>query len=217
MAEWEVEPIREWRERNPGAERPTFEDAKRIVHELLADVDLSEIQPRGKNIGLSWSLIRDKFGQDRADEALRNWIPASENDFDYWIALHIVATERLRSREPLPDALANWLADVLEGKRTKPRRKPGKNWYAHHGRDLWIGYAVSMLWILGMSPTRNEASLPESACDVVGEHLSLSYEAVVSVWTNQRHTTGRVPAPWECWDQELHQSHKKYARRLKHS
>ena len=43
MAEWEVEPIREWRERNLGAERPTFEDAKRIVRELLADVDPSVI------------------------------------------------------------------------------------------------------------------------------------------------------------------------------
>ena len=76
MAEWEVEPIREWRERNPGAECPTFEDAKRIVRELLADVDLSEIQPRGKRIGLSWSSMRVEFGQDRADEALGNWILA---------------------------------------------------------------------------------------------------------------------------------------------
>ena len=215
MAEWEVEPIREWRERNPGAECPTFEDAKRIVRELLADVDLSEIQPRGKRIGLSWSSMRVEFGQDRADEALGNWIFASERDFDYWIALRMVAAELLRNHEPLPDALADWLAEVLEGKRTKPGRKPGKSWYAHNSRDIWIGYAVSMLSILGMSPTRNEASPHESACDavsqVVGERLSqsLSYAAVVSIWRKLRATDIHLPAPWEVWDQKLHSPTRK--------
>ena len=52
-----IKPIRDWRARNPGAERPTFEDAKRIVRELLADTDMSEIEPRGTNIGRSWTAI----------------------------------------------------------------------------------------------------------------------------------------------------------------
>ena len=210
MPEWELKPIREWRERNPGADRPTFTDAKRIVCELLADEDLSEIQSRGEAIGRSWPKIREGFGQGRAAEAIENWIAASEKDYDCWRALHILAAELLRKREPLPDTLADWLADVLEGRRTKPKRKPGKSWDANAGRDMWIAYSVGILLVLGMSPTRNDASSHESACDVVSEVLSrrlnqsLSYHAVVSIWRKQRGAVTHLPAPWEAWDRELH-------------
>lgn len=210
MAEWELKPIREWQERNPGAELPSFTDAKRIVCEFLADEDLSEIQPGGEAIGRSWPMIREGFGQGRAVEAIKNWIAASEKDFDYWRALHIVAAELLRKREPLPVTLADWLAEVLEGRRTKPKRKPGMSWYANAGRDMWIAYSVGILSILGMSPTRNDASSHESACDAVSEVVSrrlkqsLSYQAIVSIWRKQRGTVTRVPAPWEVWDQEIH-------------
>ena len=210
MAEWEFKPIEEWRERNPGADRPCFQDAKRIVREILADEDLSEIQSGGEAIGRSWPMIREKFGQGRAAEATRNWIAASEKDFDYWRALHIVAADLLRKREPLPDALADWLADALEGNRTTPKQKPGRSWYANASRDMWIAYSVGILSFLGMSPTRNDASSHESACDAIGEvvsrrmNQSLSYAAVVSIWRKQRGTVTHVPAPWEAWDQQLH-------------
>ena len=81
MPEWEFKPIREWRERNPGADRPSFAGAKWIVRELLADEDLSEIQSRGEAIGRSWPKIGEGFGQGRAAVAIRNWIAASEKDF----------------------------------------------------------------------------------------------------------------------------------------
>ena len=211
MAEWELEPIREWRERNPGADRPSFTDAKRIVREILADEDLSEIQPRGEAIGRSWLKIREGFGQSRAAEAIENWIAASEKDYDCWRALHIVAAELLRKRERFPDTLTDWLVDVLEGRRIKPKRKPGKSWYANASRDMWIAYSVGILSILGMAPTRNDASSSqESACDAVSEVLgrrlsqSLSYDAIVSIWRKQRGATTRLPAPWEAWNQELH-------------
>lgn len=199
-----IRPIREWHDRDATAERPTFEDAQRIVRELLADADMSEIQPRGNNIGRSWTAIRRDFGEHRAEEALRNWIPASERDIDYWDALHVLAAELLRNGERLPDALANWLAEVLEGKRRRPKQKPGRRWYANGARDSWTGYAIGILWTLGIRPTRNQASPAQSGCDVLANHLNLSYEAVASIWAKQRTASGRLPAPWECWNEYEH-------------
>ena len=152
--------------------------------------------------------IRRDFGEHRAEEALKNWIPASERDIDYWDALHVVAAELLRNREVLPNTLADWVADVLEGARTKPKQKPGKRRYANGARDSWTGYAIDILWTLDFAPTRNQASPARSGCDVLAEHLNLSYEAVASIWRRQRTASGRLPAPWECWDEDK-KSHAK--------
>ena len=199
-----VEPVARWWKNNPDASRPGFDEAKQIARDLIADKDLGEIAPRGKKFGQSWHWIREHFGESRAAEALRNWIPESETNIEYWTALHTVASEILRRREVFPHMLADWIADTLDGTRTKPRQKPGPKWYAMLSRDMWICYVVSILWSIGLPPTRNNASRQESACDAVAYQINLSYEAVASVWARAKKKSGRMPAPWECWRQDLH-------------
>ena len=100
--------------------------------------------------------------------------------------------------------MPDWLADVLVGTRRKPKQKSGKRWYANGARDSWTGYAIGTLWTLGIPPTRNQASPAQSGCDVLACYLNLSYEAVASIWARQRTASGRLPAPWECWDENKH-------------
>ena len=201
--DWELACVQEWKKRNPGAKRPAFEDAKEIVRGLFADVNLKPIPRRGWTIGSSWPGIREAFGDGRAEEALRNWIRASEDDIDYWQALHAVAAQLLRDRQAFPHILADWWADVLEGVRRKPKVPPGKHWYANNSRDMWICYAVELLVELGMPATRNAASPPESACDAVGKVVHRGYDVIVSTGYGSA-PSQRLPRPWETWDKKLH-------------
>ena len=145
MADWELQCIQEWRESNPDTKQPTFEDAKKIVNGVLAGLDLTPIPRRGQRIGEWWLAIKEDWGEGRADEALRNWIHASEDDIAYWEALSAVSEDLLRDRKQLPDVLADWLADMLEGSREKPKGPPGQPWYANDNRNSAICDAISVL------------------------------------------------------------------------
>ena len=178
---------------------------------------MSELPPASKDfLWKNWVGIRENFPH-RAGEALQNWISASKRDPDYWDALKVLAAGLLRDREPLPDALQGWLADMLEGNLARPRGRPGKHWYANDNRNMWIGYAVSMLTQLGMTATRTtrvpetRSLKKESACDAVSNYLcslgsrelGLSYEDVVSVWSSLHDDDGRLPLPWEAWEKPV--------------
>lgn len=113
-------------------------------------------------------------------------IPCSANHKIEWNELMVVAAYALRKRE-VPDALADWLADVLEGKRKRP--KGGAK--TTSGRDLLLARMVDTLCDnLGIQPTRNKAMKPtcdddllkRSACDAVAEVVHLSYETVEKTW-----------------------------------
>ena len=93
------------------------------------------------------------------------------------------AGELILRRNPrrLGGALRGWIADDMTG--SLPRcggRPPGKNAL----RDRAIIAAVRRLEAEGMSATRNEASLPNSACDVIEEATNgrVTYEAARGVW-----------------------------------
>ena len=66
--------------------------------------------------------------------------------------MKLTAARYLRDREPLPDALLDWLVEVLEGKRKKPGKRPGPKRFSF--RNIWIMSAVNTLIQLGMNPTR---------------------------------------------------------------
>ena len=208
MADWELQCIQDWRESDPDAKQPTFEDAEKIASDVLADLSLKPIPRRGRTLGHSWSDIKESWGNERADEALRNWIRASKHDIDYWEALSAVSEQLLRDREQLPVVLADWLADMLEGSREKPKCPPGQPWYANDNRDSAICYAISVLISLGLNPTRNELWPPESACDVVGKFLDMKYATIASIW-NAAAPSEDFPAPWKTWDKKLHAGRKK--------
>ena len=117
-----------------------------------------------------------------------------------WDAANRVAQWHLRSGVPMPRELAEWIADVLEGKQERPR-KPGRPTKA--SRDLVIVSVVQALVEHGgfHHPERNKAKSMKadavlccaeggSACDAVGVAFGIEkYGTVEKVWRSRRKPT----------------------------
>ena len=123
---------------------------------------------------------------------LATYMQRAERESVYWDALHLLAAERVRYNLPLGNSFRRWIADVLDGRRTPPR-KPGRPPSATFGRDLNIVIAITVLRnVYGMKATRNDVSAPVSACDAVAAALAeeyeihLSYKTISSIWRNAR-------------------------------
>ncbi len=182
----EPEIVREWRERNPDAERPIFSDAVKIAGKIL---DEGHLGPDPVSRSDQRSFFRGL--EDGGDYALRSWwLPRADRSPADWDSMQLTAAGYLRDREPMPDALTDWLVEVLEGKRKKPRTRPGPKGFIF--RNVWIMGAVNTLIQLGMNPTRNitRGEIPcvdgGSACDAVGValgkmNISMSYKNVEKI------------------------------------
>ena len=118
------------------------------------------------------------------------WLPRAKHCSHYWESMRLTAAGYLRDREPMPDALAQWLAEVLDGTCPPPPRRSGPKGF--HLRNIWIMEAVNTLMALGLHPTRNVTRGDKpcadggSACDAVGvalaeRHLAMPYKAVEQI------------------------------------
>ena len=137
----EPEIVRKWRKRNPEAERPTFDDAVKIAGKILDEGHLGPdpVSPSDQRF-----FFRGL--EDGGDYALRSWWLPRANRRPKLIT---------QPMSPLPDALTDWLVEVLEGKRKKPGKRPGPKRFSF--RNIWIMGAVNTLIQLGMNPTRTIA------------------------------------------------------------
>ena len=166
--------------------RVTFEQAKAVIRPILDPVGFNETPSRGPVYMRHW-FGQQPMGYGKSTEALRRYIKLSEKKPDYWEAVCLIAAVLLRENTPLGEELRLWLADVMDGERKQPKRKPGKRPYTNVGRDIHIRAAIVVLEGLGLRPTRNaESAQRESACDAVAEVLAeyrqaLSYEAIAKV------------------------------------
>ena len=130
-------------------------------------------------------------------------IERSKGNRNTWDGLNLIAQETLRRREPLPDDLAVWVADVLDGGQPRPklrgsRRSSGQlasgssKFLQHH----LIVTAIDILATKGYRPTRRdyythgEACCPEggSVFDAIGVAFgkpdrALGYKKVEALWT----------------------------------
>lgn len=171
--------------------RVTFEEAKTIIYPMLDPAGFNETPSRGPVYVKHWFGPRPLY-YGRSVEALRLFIELSKKEHDYWEALCLITARLLRENDPLDDDLRLWVVDVMDGKRKRPKRKPGKRPYANVGRDIHIRTAITVLEGLGLQPTRNvESARRESACDVVAAVLteyghSLSYQAIATIWTDAK-------------------------------
>ena len=101
----------------------------------------------GEAIANSWFRICDQDrerGENRAEIALRDYI--DKKDFDHWTALNTICARLHRERQPFPDILADWAAELHEGKRKRPPKEKadhGRPPYAYENR--YQLYAVSRL------------------------------------------------------------------------
>ena len=98
------------------------------------------------------------------------------NDFDVGV---MMAANLLRNGERLPDWLAGFAADVLQGKRTRPTQR-GPDPYANWVRDYSVARAVLEVSSRFNLPqyTNNELSNKVTAAQIVAEAGGLSLEVV---------------------------------------
>ena len=156
-----------------------------------------------------------KLGRNAAEEAAIRpgqfpyWIQQSEGNRNIWDGLNLIAQETLRSRKPLPDALASWVADVLAEERPRPKlrgsRRPGQlssggpNFLQNH----LIVTAIDILATKGYSPPERNTTRGSrccfaggSVCDAVGVAFDvLGYKKVAGLWReykNSEKALGRV-------------------------
>ena len=102
--------------------------------------------------------------EDGGEYALRTWwLPRADRSSHCWESMCLTAARYLRDREPLPDALAQWLVAVLDGTCPPPRRRSGPKGF--HLRNIWIMGAVNTLMALGLHPTRNITRGPRPCAD----------------------------------------------------
>ena len=111
---------------------------------------------------------------------------AKEGDLFAWdICLILLVTNAYGvDTRPLHNDLHKLAAHAMLGTYRRPTTKgrPKKTI-----RDQHIAYAILFTASAGLTPTRNETSDPNSACDLIAEELldhgvALSYSAVETIW-----------------------------------
>ena len=172
------------------------EEADFVVRYWLHGFDWSPIAPRGPTIAADWPLIESTFGAQRAEEALRNYIQASEHDRDYREALDGIAVWYLKQRRLFPEPLDAWAIQRHMGQLKtlpKPQGDKGRPAYAQANRNFAMAEAFNLLEYLGL----HGKSVRRSA---IGAVLECSEDAVrKAIETHARSWTAALPRPWECW------------------
>ena len=180
------EVARAWLACHPADQQPTFDDAVEIARKLLDEGDLGPDARAPVDYRAFFAPL-----EDGSNDALRTgWLPRAKHCSHYWESMRLTAARYQRDREPMPDALAQWLAEVLDGTLTPPRRRSGPKGF--HLRNVWIIGVVNTLMALGLHPTRNvtrgdkPCAAGGSACDAVGvalaeQHLAMPYKAVEQI------------------------------------
>ena len=171
------------------------EEATYVVRYWLHGFDWSPIPPRGPTIADQWPSIEPKFGAQHADEALRNYIPASRYDPDYREALNGIAVWHQEQGRLLPAPLAAWASQCYRGELPtppKPRGDHGRPAYAQANRHLAMDFAFHLLGYLGL----HGKLVRYGAIDAVlrcGEDTVRKDLKIPARWNDE------LPAPWECW------------------
>lgn len=114
---------------------------------------------------------------DALEQAARD---PDTNDFDVLVML---AAGLMRENERLPDWLASFAADVLEGKRKRPTKRGAdkyKNW--HRDYSLWrmVGIVANKFDL--PKYTNNELSDKQTAAGIVAEAAGLNVDVVVTAY-----------------------------------
>ena len=178
------------------------EEADYVVRYWLHGFDWSLIAPRGPTVAAQWHLIKEIFSPERAEEALRNYIQASEDDPDYWEALDGLAVWHHEQGRPFPAPLAAWAIQRHRGELPtppQPRGDHGRPAYAQANRNLAIAEVFHLLGYLGLhnKNVRYSVIAEEFECK---EDFEWKEDAVrKAVETHARRWPSQFPRPWECW------------------
>lgn len=130
---------------------------------------------------------------DALEQAARD---PDTNDFDVLVML---AAGLMRENERLPDWLASFAADVLEGRRKRPTKR-GADRYKNWRRDYSLWRAVDEVACKFQLPryTNDELSSKPTAAGIVAEAAGLNVDVVITAYkvfsrrgNNSRNATPR--------------------------
>jgi len=126
------------------------------------------------------------------DDEITTLIAASESQQNFYDALVKRVVDYTRTGLALPGPLAEFTIEALNGERGRPKQK-GRPGDTNFARDVTIAQAIEKALAVdgSLHPYRNDASAPDSACDMVREVLAerglhLSYDAVRHIWRRQQ-------------------------------
>jgi len=114
---------------------------------------------------------------DALEQAARN---PDTNDYDVLVKL---AAGLMRENERLPDWLASFAADVLEGKRKRPTRRGAdkyKNWQRDYSLKRIVDIVASKFDLPKYS--NNELSSKPTAAGIVAKAVELNMDVVITAY-----------------------------------
>ena len=117
------------------------------------------------------------------EKELSEWIDASKTYRHAWEGVKYLLTTLRKSNQPLPVELMSWALDVADGTRKPPHRKRGRDGRQNSLRNKSI---MTAIWLLQSGGLPATSSTGTSACHVVAERLNLTYEAIRTVWQNNK-------------------------------
>ncbi|PJJ86116.1 hypothetical protein CLV77_0651 [Brevirhabdus pacifica] len=146
----------------------------------------------GKGFFVALAMGRTPFAEAQFDsipQYLSDLLARTRSDKKYYHgALKACEEILLHNPKEMHPLLARWLAGVLSGSVTPPRKRKGPDPKKNEARNSQIALAVEILVDIGYSPTRNAVSKPTSACDYVAEAIgslggvNLGYDAVAKIY-----------------------------------
>ena len=140
------------------------------------------VDPESRSVELEQGSIRLVLAPD--EDSIARSVKAAKmgsDSRDHWDALARATAMLLRYRQPLGDALSDWVADALVGRETIPDGRKSAQWPRNKLRDITITEAIRALVRCGMRAMTSDRS-PGSACEAVAEAFSLSETTVLDIW-----------------------------------
>ena len=138
---------------------------------VVAEQGSIRVMPAPDEAGISSSVDAAALGSDGRD---------------HWNALSAAAAMLLRFRQPLGGILSGWVADVLDGKVTRPDGRKSARWPKNKLRDATIAEAIGALMRCGMRAMTNDRS-PGPTCGAVAKAFCLSEATVLDIWKASSH------------------------------
>ena len=189
------------------SEIDAYEEADYFLRYWLHEIDLSPTGHRGEGIGAQWFFLGDwdqKWDTNRSDEALQNYIKASEYDFDYYFALHTISSRLHREYRQFPELLSDWAAKqhekLCEGTHKPPSRdiaSKGQPRYANENRDLQLYAADSWLEHFGMKQKQDRLAAIAGYAKLDEEVVRKAIQKGCKIFDDQNNEPPNL-LPWKC-------------------
>ena len=174
-----------------------LEEAKLFLRYWIGTPDVEPLPWFGKIIANHWFRERDwdqQWNRSRADALLQRYIAA--DDFDHWTALNIIAARLHRAREPFPESLADWAAEVHEGKRGQPPKERGNEGNPPYStEDRYAAFEAADHWLQHFGMKRRA-----DRNDVIAQHFGFEPDAVSRGLSRWRRRGDKRRAPWPSRD-----------------